>query len=223
MHKLTIPEGLTSEQIVQRLRDDDVSSATSRRPPREGSLMPDTYYFERGDTRQAFWRGWRRPRPRSSTKSGRSARRPADQIAGRNGDPRLDRREGDRQGGRAAAGRRRFRQPTAEAHAARIRSDDRLRPRLRQGHARPPITKAELNQATPYNTYIIEGLPPGPISNPGKAALEAVANPLRSKDLYFVADGTGGHAFAETLEQHRRTSRIGGKSKRTRKTSWLPT
>ena len=66
------------------------------------------------------------------------------------------------------------------------------------------ITKADLNQPTPYNTYIIDGLPPGPICNPGKAALEAVANPARSKDLYFVADGTGGHAFAETLDQHQK-------------------
>src|ERR1700729_1881602 len=64
------------------------------------------------------------------------------------------------------------------------------------------ITRADLNQSTPYNTYIIEGLPPGPICNPGKAALEAVANPARGKDLYFVADGTGGHAFSETLDQH---------------------
>ena len=66
------------------------------------------------------------------------------------------------------------------------------------------ITKADLNQPTPYNTYLIDGLPPGPICNPGKAALEAVAKPARSKDLYFVADGTGGHAFAETLDQHQK-------------------
>jgi UPF0755 protein len=65
-----------------------------------------------------------------------------------------------------------------------------------------PITKAELDQSTPYNTYNIDGLPPGPICNPGKAALEAAANPMRTKELYFVADGTGGHAFAETLDQH---------------------
>jgi UPF0755 protein len=65
-----------------------------------------------------------------------------------------------------------------------------------------PITKAELDQPTAYNTYSIDGLPPGPICNPGKAALEAAANPARTKDLYFVADGTGGHAFAETLDQH---------------------
>src|SRR6202035_3039806 len=69
------------------------------------------------------------------------------------------------------------------------------------GHS---ISKSELQQATPYNTYIIEGLPPGPIANPGKAAMEAVANPLRTQDLFFVADGTGGHAFAETLDQHQK-------------------
>jgi UPF0755 protein len=65
-----------------------------------------------------------------------------------------------------------------------------------------PITKAELDQPTPYNTYNIDGLPPGPICNPGRAALEAAANPMRTKELFFVADGTGGHAFAETLDQH---------------------
>jgi len=65
-----------------------------------------------------------------------------------------------------------------------------------------PILKSEVDRATPYNTYIIDGLPPGPITNPGRAALEAVANPAHSPDLYFVADGTGGHVFAATLEQH---------------------
>ena len=73
--------------------------------------------------------------------------------------------------------------------------------RARSAAASPrPIS----TQPTPYNTYLIEGLPPGPICNPGKAALEAVANPARSKDLYFVADGTGGHTFAETLDQHQK-------------------
>ena len=67
-----------------------------------------------------------------------------------------------------------------------------------------PITKAELQEATPYNTYFIDGLPPGPICNPGRAALEAVANPAKGRDLFFVADGTGGHAFAETLDQHQK-------------------
>jgi UPF0755 protein len=67
-----------------------------------------------------------------------------------------------------------------------------------------PIMKSEIDQPTPYNTYQIDGLPPGPIANPGRASLEAAANPARTRELYFVADGTGGHAFAETYEQHQK-------------------
>ena len=67
-----------------------------------------------------------------------------------------------------------------------------------------PIAKSEITQPTPYNTYTIDGLPPGPIANPGRASIEAAANPARTKELYFVADGTGGHAFAETLDQHQK-------------------
>jgi UPF0755 protein len=67
-----------------------------------------------------------------------------------------------------------------------------------------PIMKSEITQATPYNTYMIDGLPPGPISNPGRASLEAAANPARTREIYFAADGTGGHAFAETYEQHQK-------------------
>jgi UPF0755 protein len=59
-------------------------------------------------------------------------------------------------------------------------------------------------QPTPYNTYTIPALPPGPIANPGRAAIEATANPARTREIYFVADGSGGHAFSETLDQHRK-------------------
>ena len=65
-----------------------------------------------------------------------------------------------------------------------------------------PIMRSEIDQPTPYNTYLVEGLPPGPIANPGRASLEATANPARTKELFFVADGSGGHAFAENLQQH---------------------
>ncbi len=203
-HKLTIPEGLTSEQIVQRLHDDDVLVGDIKEIPREGSLMPDTYNFESGDTRQA-----------QLARMAKEQAKVVDEIW-RNRSPDLPIKspgemvtlasiveKGDRQARRASARRRRVHQSAAKAHAARVRPDDRLRPRVRQRHARPlDHAGRSSTRPTPYNTYLIDGLPPGPISNPGKAALEAVAKPVRSKDLYFVADGTGGHVFADTLEQH---------------------
>ena len=64
------------------------------------------------------------------------------------------------------------------------------------------LTYTDLKAVNDYNTYVIQGLPPGPISNPGSAAIHAVLNPISSKELYFVADGTGGHAFAETIDGH---------------------
>ena len=202
-YKITIPEGLTSEQVVDRLREDTVLTGDVREPPREGSLMPDTYYFERGDTRvsilsrmaktqtKAVEEIWKARSPDLPIKSpwemvtlasiveketGKTEERP--RVAGVFIN-RLDKHM------------RLGSDPTIVYGLA-----------LGKGTLGRSITKADLNQSTPYNTYLIDGLPPGPICNPGKAALEAVAKPARSKDLYFVADGTGGHAFAETLDQH---------------------
>jgi UPF0755 protein len=67
-----------------------------------------------------------------------------------------------------------------------------------------PLTLNDLQQPSPYNTYLVDGLPPGPISNPGRAAIAAALNPAATDELYFVADGSGGHAFARTLEEHQR-------------------
>jgi len=67
-----------------------------------------------------------------------------------------------------------------------------------------PILESEIRQPTPYNTYVIDGLPPGPIDNPGRASLEAAANPARTKEIFFVADGAGGHIFAENYDQHQK-------------------
>ena len=64
------------------------------------------------------------------------------------------------------------------------------------------LRRSELRAKTPWNTYVIDGLPPTPIANPGKAAIEATLNPAQTNYLFFVADGTGGHAFAETIDQH---------------------
>ena len=87
----------------------------------------------------------------------------------------------------------------------RLQSDPTIIYGLFGGKGKPsdrPIFQSDIEKPTAYNTYVIDGLPPTPIANPGRAALEAVANPSRTNDLYFVADGTGGHVFADTLDQH---------------------
>jgi UPF0755 protein len=87
----------------------------------------------------------------------------------------------------------------------RLQSDPTIIYGLFGGEGRPagrPIFQSDVEKPTPYNTYLIDGLPPTPIANPGRAALEAVAHPADTNDLYFVADGTGGHAFASTLADH---------------------
>ena len=87
----------------------------------------------------------------------------------------------------------------------RLQSDPTIIYGIFGGAGKPsdrPIFKSDIEKPTPYNTYIIDGLPPTPIANPGRAALEAVANPSKTEDLFFVADGTGGHVFAATLDEH---------------------
>jgi UPF0755 protein len=202
-YKITIPEGLTSEQVVDRLREDTVLTGDVREPPREGSLMPDTYYFERGDTRVSIL----------SRMAKIQAKTVEDVWKARS--PDLPIRSPWEMVTLASivekeTGKTEERPRVAGVFINRLDKHMRLGSdptivyglALGKGTLGRSITKADLNQSTPYNTYIIDGLPPGPICNPGKAALEAVAKPARSKDLYFVADGTGGHAFAETLDQH---------------------
>ena len=202
-HKLTVPEGLTSEQIVERLRDDDVLAGDVKEVPREGSLMPETYYFERGDTRQAILARMAKAQTKlvdevwKSRAAGLPIKSPGEMVTLAS----IVEKE---------TGKADERPRVAGVFINRLQKHMKLEsdPTIvyglvyGKGTLGHSITRAELTQATPYNTYIIDGLPPGPITNPGKAALEAVANPARVKDLYFVADGTGGHVFAETLDQH---------------------
>ena len=204
-YKLTIPEGLTSEQVVDRLREDTVLTGDVREVPREGSLMPDTYYFERGDTRQSIL-----------SRMAKIQAKTVDEIwKGRS--PDLPIRSPWEMVTLASIVEKETGKPEERPRVAGVfinRLDKHMRldsdPTIvyglvsGKGTLGRSITRADLNQSTPYNTYIIDGLPPGPICNPGKAALEAAAKPARSKDLYFVADGTGGHAFSETLDQHQK-------------------
>src|SRR5215211_3648285 len=205
LHALTIPEGLTSEQIVGRLRDNDVLTGEVNETPREGTLLPDTWKFERGMTRQELLN--RMQRAQREVLNQVWARRTPDLPIKIPQELVILASIVEKETGRADE-RTRVAGVFINRLAKRMKlqSDPTIVYGLvgGQGTLGRGILRSEIEKATPYNTYVIEGLPPGPIANPGRAALEAVANPSRTKDLYFVADGTGGHVFSETYEQHQR-------------------
>ena len=203
LHSVTIPEGLTSQQIVDRLGENDVLLGEPGPTPKEGSLLPDTYKFARGMTRQQLIERMQQEQARVlrevwSRRSGDLAlKSPADLVTLAS----IVEKETGRADERtrvAAVFLNRL------ARNMRLQSDPTIVYGLVQGKGTlgRSISRADIEQPTPYNTYVIQGLPPGPIANPGRAAMEAVANPSRTRELYFVADGTGGHVFAETLDQH---------------------
>ncbi len=203
-HKLTIPEGLTAAQTAYLL--DRAPALDGDTPmPDEGEMLPETYAYEFGTTRTALldraktamdhalsqaWEGRRADLPLASATEmltlasivERETARPEER-------PHI-----------AAVFLNRLRlkmklqsdPTTAYAVSGGLTTNDR------------GLTRADLDSANPYNTYFIPGLPPGPIGSPGLAALQAVANPMASDDLYFVSDGAGGHLFARTLEEHNR-------------------
>ncbi len=204
-HSVTVPEGLTSEQIVARLKENDLLSGDIIQVPREGAMLPDTYKFQRGSTRQAMVD--RMTRDQRRILNDIWARRPADLPIKTPQELVILASIVEKETGRADERTR-----VAGVFINRLNRKMKLQsdPTIvyglvgGKGTLGRGIMRAEINQATPYNTYVVDGLPPGPIANPGRAALEAVVNHSRTKDLYFVADGSGGHAFAETLEQHNR-------------------
>jgi UPF0755 protein len=202
-HAFTIPEGLTSEQIVARLAEVDFLAGNIREIPKEGTLLPETYNFPRGTTReQAIQRMqqshrrvlqeiWDRRNQEVPVKSPEALVTLASIVEKETGRP-------DERSRVAAVFVNRLRQ------RMKLQSDPTIIYGLvgGKGTLGRPIMRSEIDQPTPYNTYLVEGLPPGPIANPGRASLEATANPARTKELFFVADGSGGHAFAENLQQH---------------------
>jgi UPF0755 protein len=204
-HQISVPEGLTSEQIVARLLDDDVLTGNIAEIPREGSLLPDTYNFSRGITREQLIQRMQQSEQRLvkdiwDHRSADLTIKTPDQlvilaslIEKETGKPEERTRV-------AAVFVNRLKQKM------KLQSDPTIIYGLvgGKGTLGRPIMKSEIDQATPYNTYQIDGLPPGPICNPGRASLEAAANPARTREIYFVADGTGGHVFAETYEQHQK-------------------
>jgi UPF0755 protein len=204
-HSVTIPEGLTSEQIVARLSENDIFAGSINEIPREGTLLPETYKFPRGTTRdqviarmqQAQKRlvaeVWEHHNPDIPVKTPEQLVTLASIVEKETG-------KADERSRVAAVYVNRLRQKM------KLQSDPTIIYGLvgGKGTLGRPIKRSEITQPSPYNTYVVDGLPPGPIANPGRASLEAAANPARTRDLFFVADGTGGHSFTETYDQHQK-------------------
>jgi UPF0755 protein len=204
-HALTVPEGLTCEQIVARLLENDVLTGQIREIPREGTLLPETYKFTRGMTREqiiqrmqqahrrVLQEAWERRMPDLPVKTPEQLVTLASIVEKETGRPEERTR-------------------VAAVFVNRLKSRMRLQsdPTIiygltgGKGSLGRPILRSEIDQPTPYNTYVVDGLPPGPIANPGRASLEAAANPARTKELYFVADGSGGHVFSDNYAEHQK-------------------
>ena len=204
-HAVTVPEGLTSEQIVARLLENDGLAGQIKEIPREGTLLPETYRFTRGMTREQIIQRmqqahrrvlqevWERRMQDLPVKTPEQLVTLASIVEKETGRP-------DERTRVAAVFVNRLKS------RMRLQSDPTLIYGLTggKGSLGRPILKSEIEQPTPYNTYVVDGLPPGPIANPGRASLEAAANPARTKELYFVADGTGGHVFSENYTEHQK-------------------
>jgi UPF0755 protein len=205
-HKLTIPEGLTSAEIVTQIDAAPVLDGTIDAVPPEGTLLPDTYYYVLGNTRQdllarmhramqkALAEVWASRAPNLPLASPAEALTLASII--------------EKETAKAAE-----RPRVAGVYIERLKQGMKLQADptviyvLTQGGAVPMdhvLDHNDLAVDSPYNTYAIKGLPPTPIDNPGVASLKAAVQPDDRGELYFVADGTGGHAFAKTLEDHNR-------------------
>jgi len=198
---ITIPEGWPSIMAQQRLMG--MSELTGMIDvPAEGSLLPDSYSFERGDSRQAIVermqhamalyleQAWEKRSPNTVAKTPREALILASIVEKETGKPE------ERRMVAAVYSNRLRRGMPLQADPTVIYPVTQGKPLGRR------ILRSELEANNGYNTYAMTGLPKGPIANPGRASIDAVLNPAESQALYFVADGTGGHAFADTLEQH---------------------
>lgn len=203
VRRLTVPEGWTVAAVIELLRDTDALDGTLEVVPAEGSILPDTYHFSLGDDRQALL-------DRMTAAMRRYLAEAWEQRA--DGLPLETPREAlilasivEKETALVEE-----RPLVAAVFINRLRRGMKLQadPTVVYGLERGrgpldrPLTRGDLRTETPYNTYLIERLPPGPIANPGREAIRAVLNPAESDYLYFVADGTGGHAFARTLAEH---------------------
>jgi len=203
LHAITIPEGLTSQQIIALLNESPHLDGVITDMPQEGSLLPETYFVEQGFARAMLV---------ARMQEAMQAELESLWSVGQQGLPLTSMQDAlilasivEKETGLAAE-----RPQIAAVFLNRLRRQMRLQsdPTIiyglvgGAGSLGRPLRMSELKRPTPYNTYIIYGLPPSPITNPGRNALRSVLQPADSDALYFVADGTGGHVFADSLEEH---------------------
>jgi UPF0755 protein len=203
-HKLTAAEGLTSDMIRKIVVADPVLTGDPGPVPPEGSLLPETYLFTRGTSR--------------SDMIGRmegAARKFLD-AQWKNRDPDLPLRTPEQAVILASIVEKETALPEERRHIAavfinrlkagmKLQSDPTIIYGITKGYPLGRgIRESEIAADTPYNTYAIAGLPPGPICNPGKGSIAAVLKPMASNDLYFVANGKGGHVFSASMAEHER-------------------
>jgi UPF0755 protein len=203
LYKVTVPEGLTSQQIVERLNAETNLSGEITKVPDEGTLLPDTYRVTKGMSRQELIdqmqqeaadfiaKAWEARAPDLPISSPREALILASVVEKETG-------QADERHKVAAVFSNRLKKKM------RLQSDPTIIYGIAGGRGSlgRPITRTDIDTKTDYNTYRINGLPPGPICNPGRETIEATLNPAKTNDLYFVADGTGGHTFSESLAAH---------------------
>ena len=202
LHAFTAPEGRTTAQIIRLLNANEVLEGEVTLEPGEGELLPETFAFTRGETRDnliarmmkdqdalidTLWDDRAMELPFSTPYEAIILASIVEKETG------------------VAEERARIASVFVNRlkRGMRLESDPTIIYGLTQGE---PLGRglrlSELRKETPYNTYVINGLPPTPIANPGKASIEAVLNPADTDYIFFVADGTGGHVFASTLKEH---------------------
>ncbi len=205
VRRLTLAEGLTSQEIVALLEQAEALEGAVDSVPPEGSLLPETYHYARGDDRGELVA--RMGRARDELLSELWPRRAPNLPVATPEEAVVLASIVEKETGIAGE-----RPQVASVFVNRLRKGMRLQsdPTVvygltgGTGPLGRALTRKDLQAPSPYNTYLNPGLPPGPIANPGRAALEAVLNPAQTPFLYFVADGSGGHAFAKTLAEHNR-------------------
>ncbi len=203
IHKLVVPEGRTSAEALALVEHAEALTGVVETPPGEGEILPATYSYSWGDQRQALIDRMRR------------GMRAALAELWANRAPNLPLTSPEQAVILASIIEKETGVPAERAEIAgvfynrlrlgmRLQSDPTVIYGLTLGKFAldRPLVHEDLRIDSPYNTYVIKGLPPGPIGNPGRAALKAALQPASTDALYFVADGSGGHAFAATLEEH---------------------